>query len=491
MEWTASDSSANKQGCIQTTGTLVLGTQAGGSSLEDYDRNRFRRGEPVVLRVTQPGGGDVVHPRGLLYVISSSYQAESETLTIEVACRLSLLALTEDSEEGNLDQLISLVPLALDTAQSTYANCCAAFASVGQYIYQDNTGNLQTGEFWSGDNTAGTAAGEWVSVLGTTTNSVQPLTGTGAIPDQIKLSYSVPSEDIASDQKGRVDTNTTDSYYFLQYPVVSFQRQNTDATSENPNGTLDNIDNTATEEPATASSSSCGNSPEPPEGVEEPPSCNEGYTLVQSPVYLPAFRREISVSKYDGPGAQLSNVKRTVRGPRIEANQQYFADNFAFCRQTWGTACQPDGNCPYDGMDEIELGYTEQINYFGSANEIVKSITDTYETLLSAAQPSDWRAGNVSGEIQDFDSSFLTNASLYRSQRVETTYRQEENVNVQETLTYTSLTSRGVGINGGQDIDAVSGGIQTLQVRKSATTTTLDITPDILNSPKTNTKKSP
>ena len=315
IEWTVSDSSANKQGCIQTSGTLVLGTQAGGSSLEDYDRNRFRRGDRVILSVTQPGGEVVVHPRGRLFVVSNVYDPESETLSIEIACRLSLMALTEDSGENRLGELTALCPLELDTAQSTYSNCCAAFASVGQYVYQDNLGALQVGEFWNGDSTAGTAPGEWVSVLGVTTNSVQPLAGAGAIPDRIKLSYSVPEDEIAEDNKGRVDETTAESYYFLQYPVVSYQRQNTDATPENPTGTLDNIDSTATTEPATSTSSSCGNSPEPPEDVEQPPSCNEGILSSPRSICLHTGRKPQSLSTTDlEPRPLISKGQFEVQG---------------------------------------------------------------------------------------------------------------------------------------------------------------------------------
>ena len=42
--WTASDNTAYKTGCIVTTGQLILGRQVGSSSIEDYDRNTFRRG---------------------------------------------------------------------------------------------------------------------------------------------------------------------------------------------------------------------------------------------------------------------------------------------------------------------------------------------------------------------------------------------------------------------------------------------------------------
>jgi hypothetical protein len=56
VSWAVSDASANKQGCISTQGQVVLGTKPGGVLIEDYDRNNFRRGDQVILELTEPGG---------------------------------------------------------------------------------------------------------------------------------------------------------------------------------------------------------------------------------------------------------------------------------------------------------------------------------------------------------------------------------------------------------------------------------------------------
>lgn len=487
ISWTVSDTSANKNGCIETTGTAVIGTQIGTSGLEDYDRNRLRRGTEAVLSVTTPSGSTVVHPRGRLYVISNTYNAEEETLQIELGCRLTLLSINESSQSDQLTALRALVPMTLDPAQSAYSNCCAGLASVGSYVFQNNLGNLEVNDFWAGDNYQQTASGEWTSVLGVTTNSVSPLTGSGAIPDEIKLSYSVPSDEIASDQAGRVDTVETESYYFLQYPVVNYERQARGATADQPNGTLNQVTATATESRNNASSSSsCGNNPTPPDDSESDSSCNENYTTVQSPVYVPAYRLNREVTTYAGPAAQVSMVLREDYGPLFEANQQYFADKYAFCRQRFAANCKPNGGCPYSGLSQTKLGYSVQRNIYGSANELVRTITDTYRTRLSAAQPSDWRAGNVSGKITDFDNNFDNNTGFYRLSRVEVEYSRSENANIQTTTTYTSATSRGTGINANRNIDALRG-IKTKQIRTSTTISALDLQPDALNSPTTST----
>ena len=482
INWAASDSSAYKQGCIQTTGSLVLGKRSDGNFVQDYDRSRYRRGDVVILDVTDSDGTVRRHPRGYLYVISTSFSPDSDELEIELGCRLTLMSLTEE-----IDDLVALVPVSLDIAQTTFQNCSAAFASVGQYVYQDNQGALQTGTFFDGDNYQSVAAGEWISVFGVTTESVSALQASGAIPDQIKLSYQIPTDGLNQDQTGRVDINTTESYYFLQYPAVGYVRKNTDATEDEPNGTLDNILSVDPGlVPAVGSGNGCGNSVSQPADNGDP-SCNQGYELRQEPIYIPAYRIQIDTTQYSGPGAQQSYSKSEVRGPAIEANQQYYADTYAFCRSSWATGCQPNGGCPYYGEEQILLGYTENINYFGEANELVRTISDTYATTLSAAQPSDWRSGIVDGIPQDFNSS-LSTADMYRSSRVDTFYYQENGANVQKTDTYNSLTTRGVGIRSNQSLDALNG-VKTTQVRRSYSSATLDVAPDIVNSSTTSTEE--
>lgn len=467
VQWVASDSSAQKQGFVSTTGTLVLGQRPGGYNVEDYNRDNFKRGTPVILEVTYPSGSVARHPRGLLYIISTSYDPQANQLSIDLGCRLALASLTDQ-----IDELISLSPIPLDVAQRAYSNISAAFASAGQYLYQDNQGNLQSASFFNGDSTAGVAAGNWVSVLGVTTLSAQPLAAAKAVPDQINLSYQVPADTVASDQAGKIDTTTTESYYYLTYPAVIYERVGSG---------LGNITGTKTAEPSTGTASACGNTPAKP--IENgTPSCNEGYETKQAPLILPAIRKETRRSEYNGPAGQLSYVYSEVRGPALEANQQYFADKFAYCRYTWATACQPNGGCSTDGMDEILLSYTEQNNYYGSANELVKTIVDTYLTTASGAQPFNWRSGIVNGAPQDFQD--LDMNSMYRVSSVITEYTYGNNSNTQETTTYTSITSRGSGISG--NIDALSG-VKTFERRISTTISANPLIPDLVNTATTST----
>jgi len=488
IEWSVSDASANDNGCIITSGELTLGSLTEEGSLEDYRRRDFSRGNAVFLDLRE-GDGDVFrHPRGLLFVGGSSYDIESETVKISLLCKLGMMKLVDDDDE--IDELRALIPIELDAAQDTFEGCCGSFAAVGKYVYQDNQGTLQVNEFFDGDTLSTASPGEWISILGTTASSVSPLVGAEAIPEVLEISYSYSADGVAEDQRGEVKIETTTSYYFFAYPVVNFERQNSDADEDNPNGTLDNIGSVVSNQPTYGATSSCGNTPNRPDGDGDGgTSCNEGYSLVQSPYYVPAIRTTVNTTTYDGPGGQVSTIEEIVKGPRIEASPQYFADSFAYCRQVWGSECEPNGACPYDGMDEVVLSKTVTTNFFGDANEVVRQFREDYVTELSAAQPTDWRAGNVGGQISEFDQDFGDKTDLFRRRVSETLYGEENGRNVQTQTTYTSIVSRGGGINGGQDIDALSG-IVTREVRESVTLTALGVQPDILNSPVTNTNES-
>jgi hypothetical protein len=469
--WTVSDTSALTNGLVSTSGSLVLRGVLGGSLMQDYDRNNFQRGAEVVLELKQPGGVAFRHPRGLLYVIGNGYSVEDEQITIDIGCKVALAALIDD-----VATLLPYAPMPLDPTQQTVQGVGGSLTAAGKYLYQDNQGDFQVRPFFEGDTSSGfnQPAGEWISILGTTALSVQPLQGSGAIPDQIDLAYAQP----ASFEGGTspVDEVLTESYYFLTYPAVMYVRTGNGLGSISGvyQGTI--VDSSST--------SACGNTPAPPAQSQEQPACNDGYSLEQTPAILPAERTNLSRTEYSGPAGQVSRVYNQTIGPAIEANSQYFADSFAFCRYTWSTQCQPNGACSTDeGMQQILLGYTEQINYYGTANELVKTVTDSYATTLSGAQPFNWRSGVVNGAPQSFQSLSLTD--MYRVSRVVTEYFVVGDSNVQEVTTYTSVTSRQVGIKNGS-IDALDG-IRTFERRTSTTISTTPIAPDSTESPQTRT----
>ena len=480
VEWTASDSSANKQGLITTQGQLVLGFYSGGPEVADYDRDDFKRGHEVILTMTTPNGTTYRHPRGLLYVVGTNYDIESYKLIVTLGCKIALARLTDDKTS-----LLPLSPIPLESTQEEISNIDAAFAQAGKYLYQDNTGALVSGLFFDGDSYSGVTAGLWTSVLGVTAVSANMLAGTGPVPDQIKLTYQVPADVISTDQQGRIDTVTTTSYYFLDYPAAIFVRSNTDSSAANPNGTIGN--NTSLDQDTQApgnTANPCGNAQD--NSGDESGACSDGYELQQQPVLQGAIRYEIQKTYYNGPAAQQDYSTGEIYGPIVEANQSYYADRYAFCAQRFHTACQR-ANCNLVGMTQSLLSKRTSRNIFGSCGEVVRKIDESYSNSLSVAQTEDWRSGTTDkGYPKDF--TYLPEF-MFRDTVVITDSYKDGNVNVEDIKTYTSISARnapGLIFKGSNYLDAYNG-ILTRSIRRSSTTATVDLAPDIANSPSTDT----
>lgn len=471
--WKASDGSANRSGFIRTTGQLVLGSYAGGPDVEDYDRNDFKRGSEVILTMQTPSGTTYRHPRGLLYVISSSYRIESEQLEVQIGCRLALAQITDDPSTT-----VDLAPIPLDPAQKQLGNISASFSAAGKYLYQDNQGALVSAEFFNGDSTQQAASGLWTSILGVTAVSAAPLAASGAIPDAIELTYQIPAGSVANDEKGRVDTEEVTSYYFIDYPAALSVRTG--------DGTLGGAGGTSPgSQPTGPTNDPCGSTPSQPGGNGQG-SCQDGYSIESMPWILPAIREEISKSYYNGPAGQQDFTERTTYGPIVEANSQYYADRYAYCVGAWATNCQPGGSCKAVGMERAKLSYSSTRNYFGEANELVKQVQEEHVNFQSMLQPFNWRSGtDRQGRPQNF--VYWSGDAMVRSQVRITEYYQEGNANVQKTTTYTSIGQNGAGVEvGGDKLDAYNGVI-TREIRRSTSTATLDVAPDIVNTATTNT----
>ncbi len=494
VSWVANDASVNKNGYMMTDGELILGQRQGAADITDYDRGTFKRGTPVVLRMRDQSGGVHTHPRGLLYIISVSYDVEAEKLVCDLGCKIALGKLTDDYEE-----FLDLAPLPLDKSQENINSIGANFYTNGEFLWMDNTGELRTNKFFGTDSSAGIQGGAWTSVLGTTTLGVNPLAGGKPIPDQIKLSYDTPLDILPTDQTGRVDTTTTTSTYFLSYPAITYERIPKEEECfeigpdgrETPIGCIEDAGGIVeTEQPEVESG--CGNTPPPPEGstpegeTAKKAHCNSNYKSVPSPTFVGVLRTEIQVSEYSAPGAQISRQSRVTYGPSFELNSQYYSDQFAYCKAVYAYSCLPDGACPFKGLSNVKQGYQETIYYYGAeANNLIRTVQDTYLTKLSAAQPFNWRNGIENGVPRLFNAN-ISVTDMYRSERVITEYFQEANTNVQITTRFTSMASRGVGINAA-NLDALAG-IKTTEKRVSSSTTTLDIRPDSINTVSTKTE---
>lgn len=479
LSFTAQDASAFRTGLITTVGQIKLGSLP-GQNLADYDRNDFKRGTRINLKIRYPSGRIKIHPRGDLYVISTAYLPEREELLIECGCLLVIKKLLEETET-----LLPMAPIPLDPAQQDFPNISASIAAAGKIAWADSNGLLAMVDFFEGDGFGGVAASKFVAMRGVTTLGVTPLAAAQAIPDEILLSYQYPKGTLADDNQGRVDTTTTTSRYFLRYPATTFDRFRLkpiqDVVAPPP----------IVIPPVVVVSSGCGNTPPPPPVNIDVPAqpapvtpvltCNYGYETKQVASYVSATRTETRTTTYGGPSGQTSRSEAVIIGPAIEANSQYFADKYAYCTQSYASACQPNGGCPMDGLYGIVLGRQITDYEYGPANEVVKTVTSEFRPRLAAAQPTDWRSGMNAGIPQDFNGNLNTTAQ-YLHQVTIREFKKEDNVSIQETTIYTSSASRGAGL--GANLDAYAG-IQTSETRKSSTTITNDLRPDTVNAPTT------
>lgn len=478
ISWQVSDSSANKNGIIQTQGELILGEIIGGNSLEDYDRNLFKRGTEVILDVYKAGSNTAYrHPRGLLYVISTGYSPESSSLSVSLGCKLVLAALTD-----NITEILPLVPIPLEEDRQDYANCAASFLANGQVLYQDKWGSLLSRKFFDGDSYGYASPGLWTTVIGQSTLSVEPMLGGDAIPDSLELTYQAPTNGVDGSTV-TYETETTTSKYPIQYPGFAFERIN---------GTT-GIGNSTVTSTTGGTSSSCGNAPGTPAEALGLPSCTSGYYTAE---YIPTVNvksEEINETWYDGPANQISRSLSTQYGPGIELNSQYYADRYAYCKYTYASACNPTGSCPFYGADNgqdefIKLSYSETTYYYGDANELVKTVKDDYQNQLGLAKDTDWRSGIENGIPKDY-TQINTNVFIH-TKRVKTEYTQiDGNINQTYETTFSS-PSRDAGISLGRNSLSAIGtnGIKTTKKTISTKITALPLAPDTTATPEVSTE---
>ena len=497
-----SDESAFKNGLVSTTGSLVLSTVWDQSPYTSYSSGEFKRGDVVTIDVRFQDGTTGRHPRGYLYVLASSYSPESESTELEVGCILALRRLIDE-----VDDLLQYAPMPLDPVSETFEGLNAALASNSKYLYQDNQGNLLVENVMGSDpNTI--AAGLFTTVRGVTSLAVSPLSAAEPVPDKVVVSYQVPAA-FEEEDAPLVQVDSSESYYFLSYPGLTFQRK--EVLTIECTGGIDGIvggGGGSSGNTEDNQDTACGEAP--PKPPDKPPgsssgggytiyfsNCSECFTTSQTTVYLPAKQKQIRTATYDGPAGQIRTDVTETYAPLLEANNQYFSDKFDFCRRVYGSNCNPNGSCPYYGIDgsdgEALLGRIVTTYFYGEANEVVRTVQDTFQTELSSAQSSDWRTGDGR---EDFDNDFASKHSvLYRSRRVvtESESSNSKNIKSQKITTFTSVTSRGTGLymspGTRNNIDALDG-IETFVINRSTTNAPIDNAPERINAESAETEEA-
>ena len=524
LQFSVSDSSAYDNGIVTTRGTISIGTIWDQDPYSVYGEGEFPRGAVVSLTMLYPNGQTGKHPRGTLRVIGSSYSPQDEKTIIEVGCEIAYKKLIDDT-----DDLLSYAPYKLAPAQQTYEGLSSSLAARGAYIYADKDGNIQEKYLFGLDGNTPDYP-KFVSIRGVTALSVAPLAAGTPIPDKIEIDYSYPEEDktpIGNDGNGEryEQLDETFSYYFVSYPAIHWVRVPIDPTDQNIEDEL--IEDLVEADQIIPLVTPCGDSPETPEeappGTEVPEdleledvfpgdtvmrySCSSRYATKQTQRFLPALRKETRISKYHGPAGQLSYQVSFVHAPLLEANQSYFADKYDYCRRVYGNPCNPNGPCPKYGIDgddsQALIEKRETFYTYGEANEVVRTVQDTYVTLLSASDPSDYRAGNpdeLDPNKNIFDLNFdAEHQGLFLYQRIITTNNTSDkrNINEQTAVTLTSATARQAGIYSysgpvgerirvRRPIDATEG-FRTVVYNRSTSTASFQMAPERIEADTTST----
>jgi hypothetical protein len=469
VSWEATDSNPIETGMVITTGSIVLAAKAGETG-SNYRRDSFKRGQTCILTVQKLDGSIVRHPRGLLYVMGSVYDASTGQTIIETGCELALTSLTDKYE-----YLLENVPWPLDPERSNLQSVGAGYLSAGRFLYMDNQGDLVDRLFFENDTETTTDSGSWVSVLGYTTVEVAPLTGAAPVPDVINLNYQEPLNDQAIEEPVKVDTSQEDSTYYITYPATVYVRvAKTEGIPDDsrPSSSIGSI---------TGRPSSCGGTAPPTDyeqgesGVNEgnlPVSnCSSNYSTQEQEVIVPGNRTQSQQSYYEGVGGQISLSESVTYVTSVDINSNYYADRYAYCRFTYGNDCDPGGGCPFFGSDTMSTENKTITNYLYDTDGSLKTqIVNDYRNLLSAARAADWRSGVVDGIPQGFRE--FPDTYMYLASRSITDYSVEGNLSVEKTVRYESSASEGEGLGykAGDSFDKIVSNVDALNGRVFFTT---------------------
>lgn len=493
ISWEATDSTAIETGLVITSGSIALGSSTEGQGAT-YRRDTFKRGMQCILTLERQGGGTVRHPRGLLYVLGSAYDASTGQTLVETGCELALRSLTNQYED-----LLDGVPFPLDPERSNFQSVGLGYAAAGQFLYMNNQGNLVSREFFEGDSESITASGSWVSVLGSTTVEVAPLTGSSPVPDQINLSYQVPADESALDDPVKIDTSEESSSYYITYPAALYVRVPSNGDDSIPE---DSLPSTQIGDSDGRGSSCGGTAPstsytQSESGVNQgnlPVSnCSAGYETVEQEQTVPGKRLQTQITNYDAIGGQISTTESVTTVTSVELNTGYYADQYAYCRFTYGSDCDPSGGCELFGSETESIVERSITTYtYNEDGSVLNQIVDQYQNLLSAARPSDWRSGVVDGAPQDFRE--FPDTQLYRANRTITEYSKEGNVSISKTTRFESPAARGEGLSykEGDDLAEVASRVDALNgrvyytTRKSSSTSVDPEKPDTVAKVSTN-----
>jgi hypothetical protein len=434
LEISVSDSSVLGSGIVSCSGSIKLAQVAEGLDIRDFTKTLFKRGDLVLFDVQNTNQTWARHPRGYLYVISSSFNPTANVLDIEVGCSLYLRSLSD-----KIDDLIHFTAIRIAEDTQTIAAISDAICSESRFLWQNNQGAIVLGNFFDGDGElSNKAAAAWISVGGASTLEASPLGVSTIPPDVIDLTYRW--RNVIAPGAGGVDSETTESTYFLEHPANWMAETTTNGLT-----TIQTVKRNFT------------------------------VTAIQS-----------STKTYEGPGGQVSYEYQERIGPAVELSGQYYSDLFEQCRGTidwFENKGDPNHGCEPGGLQGVSQSYSTRTYVYGSGGEVLKTVEDQYRNKLSCAVVSNWRPGAnyVDGNVLTVDWRTLPEDEFFLNQRVITTYEFYDDRTVQTTETWRSpCNCNNAGLDAGS-IDATEGS-KTVERRTSRSKLANPAQPDRVSS---------
>lgn len=403
ISWSVNDASAFKNGIINTSGLVVLGTTA--LSQYDYRREAYKRGQTVQMELwnNSTQGWDL-HPRGLLYVLSTSFNAEAQEIEVEIGCQLSVWTLAD-----NIEALYNYSPTVLEGAQRTISNISQALYSSNKLIYQDNTGTIVERDIFDLSSRTDPAAvpASWSSGSKTEVLSAAPLSSS-ELPDIIDLDYSFVATDIFSDEE-KVSTDT--SNYDVVFEAVTWVREGSGDQLSSVGAIDDSYDGT-------------------------PGAAIGDYVEVVDSIKVNTSRTETTTETYGGPGGQILRSVQEVYRPGVEVNAAYFRDQYSACRYQAALDGDADStSCSYlQATSPMLAGRTIRTYTYNDEGTVTSERVESWKPVLAAAQSFNWRSDDSTTSAPvDFQTISLTD--IYRDTVVITDYSQDGDGNNIETIT--------------------------------------------------------
>lgn len=140
------DDSVLSGALVTSRGDLECSHWAGSQNMLDTSRTTFPIGSQVIVGAVLPNGNFVRHPRGLLYVMNSNVNIETQTITFRIGCSLALLSENEAAYPSAVEQLWAHVDSGLLQAcnieNRDLSSLSAALTALGKALYQNQYGKV-------------------------------------------------------------------------------------------------------------------------------------------------------------------------------------------------------------------------------------------------------------------------------------------------------------------------------------------------------------